>query len=104
MHDLRLGGHHFWRRFPFGISDNRKANTAMTKVSEVDYDALFHGLRVEGIRQMAGLRALNCVDPLRRLQVSSAVLPGLSQAVGGFAARAPDVTVIDVVIVRHGDR
>src|SRR5438477_1615080 len=53
---------------------------------------------------MAGLRALHHVHPLRRLEISAAVLPCLARAFGMPPAGAPNIAVIYVVIVWHAYR
>src|SRR5438105_8977112 len=50
---------------------------------------------------MAGLRSLHHIHPLRRLEISAAVLPRLAGALGMPPAGAPNIAVIYVVIVRH---
>ncbi len=103
--DVVRTGAHFWdgafgAGFKFPVFDDGEGDAGVGEIGEVDVDAVFDGLWVDGIWEVPSLLALNHVDVFGSVEISTAGSGGG----GGFDAFfTPEVCLADVVIVRDGD-
>ncbi len=97
------GVHMLRAALELAVGEDREAHAPVNHVAVVDADVLVHGRRVEGVRVMGGVRAVNHVDHPRRLPVAAERRRAPS-GVHRLATLAPDVALEHVVVVRDAER
>ena len=86
-------------RLELAVGDDREADPAVGQRPVIDANPLGDRFRVVGVGVVLGLRAIDDVDPGRGHLVAAGFLSGLLRP----ARLAPDVTLVDVVVVGDGN-